>query len=438
MIYISNDIISINGGLVMKDNQIEELIKAEKKRQTDGLELIPSENYVSSDVLQALGSVFTNKYSEGYPGRRYYGGQENTDQIEQLAIDRAKKLFKADHANVQPHSGAQANEAVYYAWCEPGDTILAMDLAHGGHLTHGAPVTRSAREYNFIRYGIKNIDTGEIDYEEIRQLALKHKPKIILAGFSAYPRELDYEKFAEIGNEVGAMLMADMSHIAGLIVSGVAKNPFDYGFHVITTTTHKTLRGPRGGLILSRGIVGNPLKKPEKTLENLPTLIDRAVFPGTQGGPHMHTIAAKAVAFGEALQPEFKDYAEQIVKNAKRLAEELQKRGFKLVTGGTSNHLILADIHSSFGIDGKEAEIAMDKIGLTLNANAIPDDPLPRFRPSGIRLGTPAVTTRGAKEDDMEKIAEWMRQSIDNRDNDDELAELRKEVVEFCHTLRDI
>ena len=438
MIYISNDIISINGGLVMKDKQIEELIKAEKKRQTDGLELIPSENYVSSDVLQALGSVFTNKYSEGYPGRRYYGGQENTDQVEQLAIDRAKKLFKADHANVQPHSGAQANEAVYYAWCEPGDTILAMDLAHGGHLTHGAPVTRSAREYNFIRYGIKNIDTGEIDYEEIRQLALKHKPKIILAGFSAYPRELDYGKFAEIGNEVGAMLMADMSHIAGLIVSGVAKNPFDYGFHVITTTTHKTLRGPRGGLILSRGIVGNPLKKPEKTLENLPTLIDRAVFPGTQGGPHMHTIAAKAVAFGEALQPEFKDYAEQIVKNAKRLAEELQKRGFKLVTGGTSNHLILADIHSSFGIDGKEAEIAMDKIGLTLNANAIPDDPLPRFRPSGIRLGTPAVTTRGAKEDDMEKIAEWMRQSIDNRDNDDELTELRKEVVEFCHTLRDI
>ena len=422
----------------MKDKKIEELIKAEKKRQTDGLELIPSENYVSSDVLQALGSVFTNKYSEGYPGRRYYGGQENTDQVEQLAIDRAKKLFKADHANVQPHSGAQANEAVYYAWCEPGDTILAMDLAHGGHLTHGAPVTRSAREYNFIRYGIKNIDTGEIDYEEIRQLALKHKPKIILAGFSAYPRELDYGKFAEIGNEVGAMLMADMSHIAGLIVSGVAKNPFDYGFHVITTTTHKTLRGPRGGLILSRGIVGNPLKKPEKTLENLPTLIDRAVFPGTQGGPHMHTIAAKAVAFGEALQPEFKDYAKQIVKNAKRLADELQKRDFKLVTGGTSNHLILADIHSSFGIDGKEAEIAMDKIGLTLNANAIPDDPLPRFRPSGIRLGTPAVTTRGAKEDDMEKIAEWMRQSIDNRDNDEALAELRKEVVEFCHALRDI
>lgn len=419
----------------MKDKQIEQLIKAEKIRQTDGLELIPSENYVSSDVLKALGSVFTNKYSEGYPGRRYYGGQENTDQIEQIAIDRAKQLFGADHANVQPHSGAQANEAVYYAWCEPGDTILAMDLAHGGHLTHGASVTRSAREYNFIRYGIKDVETGEIDYEEIRQLALKYKPKIILAGFSAYPRELDYEKFAEIGNEIGAMLMADMSHIAGLIVGGVAKNPFDYGFHVITTTTHKTLRGPRGGLILSRGVVGNPLKKPEKTLENLPTLIDRAVFPGTQGGPHMHTIAAKAVAFGEALQPEFKDYAEQIIKNAKKLAEELQKRDFKLVTDGTSNHLILADVYSSFGIDGKEAEIAMDKTGLTLNANAIPNDSLTRFRPSGIRLGTPAVTTRGAKEADMEKIAEWMKQAINHRGNEEKLDKLRQEVKHFCQTL---
>ena len=422
----------------MKDKQVEQLIKAEKNRQTDGLELIPSENYVSPDVLKALGSVFTNKYSEGYPGRRYYGGQENTDQIEQLAIDRAKTLFRADHANVQPHSGAQANEAVYYAWCEPGDTILAMDLAHGGHLTHGAPVTRSAREYNFIRYGIKDVETGEIDYEEIRRLALKHQPKIILAGFSAYPRELDYAKFAEIGNEVGAMLMADMSHIAGLIVGGVAKNPFDYGFHVITTTTHKTLRGPRGGLILSNGVVGNPLKRPEKTLENLPTLIDRAVFPGTQGGPHMHTIAAKAVAFGEALQPEFKNYARQIVKNTKKLAEELQKRDFKLVTGGTSNHLILADVYSSFGIDGKEAEIAMDKTGLTLNANAIPNDKLPRFRPSGIRLGTPAITTRGAQEDDMIKIAEWMKLAIDHRNNDEELAKLRREVRAFCQKLRGI
>ena len=396
----------------MKNQAIERLITAEIERQQTGLELIPSENYVSPDVLKALGSVFTNKYSEGYPGRRYYGGQHNTDQIEQLAIDRAKQLFGADHANVQPHSGAQANEAVYYAWCEPGDTILAMDLAHGGHLTHGAPVTRSAREYNFVRYGIKDVKTGEIDYEEIRRLALEHQPKIILAGFSAYPRELDYAKFAEIGHEVGAMLMADMAHIAGLIVGGVAKNPFDYGFHVITTTTHKTLRGPRGGLILSKGVVGNPLKRPEKTLENLPTLIDRAVFPGTQGGPHMHTIAAKAVAFGEALRPEFTAYAQQIVKNAAVLADELKRGGLKLVTGGTSNHLVLADVYGSFGIDGKAAQERLEASGITTNANAIPNDTLPPFRPSGLRLGTPAVTTRGMTETDIKQIAEWIITAI--------------------------
>ena len=396
----------------MEDQAIERLIAAEIERQQAGLELIPSENYVSSDVLKALGSVFTNKYSEGYPGRRYYGGQHNTDQIEQLAIDRAKQLFGADHANVQPHSGAQANEAVYYAWCEPGDTILAMDLAHGGHLTHGAPVTRSAREYNFVRYGIKDVETGEIDYEAIRELALKHRPKIILAGFSAYPRELDYAKFAEIGREVGAMLMADMSHIAGLIVGGQAKNPFDYGFHVITTTTHKTLRGPRGGLILSKGVVGNPLKRPEKTLENLPTLIDRAVFPGTQGGPHMHTIAAKAVAFGEALRPEFAAYAQQIVKNAAVLADELKRGGLKLVTGGTSNHLVLADVYGSFGIDGKTAQERLEASGITTNANAIPNDTLPPFRPSGLRLGTPAVTTRGMKEAEIKQITELIIAAI--------------------------
>ena len=400
----------------MQDTQVADLIAAEIKRQQLGIEMIPSENYVSPDVLKALGSVFTNKYSEGYPGRRYYGGQDNTDQIEQLAIDRAKKLFGADHANVQPHSGAQANEAVYYAWCEPGDTILAMDLAHGGHLTHGAPVTRSAREYTFIRYGIKDVETGEIDYQEIRRLALKHRPKIILAGFSAYPRELDYAKFAEIGNEVGAMLMADMSHIAGLIVGGVAKNPFDYGFHVITTTTHKTLRGPRGGLILSKGVVGNPLKRPEKTLENLPTLIDRAVFPGTQGGPHMHTIAAKAVAFGEALRPEFAAYAQQIVTNAAVLANELKRGGLKLVTGGTSNHLVLADVYGSFGIDGKTAQERLEASGITANANAIPNDTLPPFRPSGLRLGTPAVTTRGMKENEIKQIAEWIITAIQTDD----------------------
>lgn len=400
----------------MQDTQVADLIAAEIKRQQSGIEMIPSENYVSTSVLKALGSVFTNKYSEGYPGRRYYGGQENTDQIEQLAIDRAKQLFGADHANVQPHSGAQANEAVYYAWCEPGDTILAMDLAHGGHLTHGAPVTRSAREYTFVRYGIKDVETGEIDYEEIRRLALEHRPKIILAGFSAYPRELDYAKFAEIGNEVGAMLMADMSHIAGLIVGGVAKNPFDYGFHVITTTTHKTLRGPRGGLILSKGVVGNPLKRPEKTLENLPTLIDRAVFPGTQGGPHMHTIAAKAVAFGEALRPEFTEYAQQIVKNAAVLADELKRGGLKLVTGGTSNHLVLADVYGSFGIDGKTAQERLEASGITANANAIPNDTLPPFRPSGLRLGTPAVTTRGMTEAEVKQIAKWIIAAITAED----------------------
>ncbi len=400
----------------MQDTQVADLIAAEIKRQQLGIEMIPSENYVSTSVLKALGSVFTNKYSEGYPGRRYYGGQENTDQIEQLAIDRAKQLFGADHANVQPHSGAQANEAVYYAWCEPGDTILAMDLAHGGHLTHGAPVTRSAREYTFVRYGIKDVETGEIDYEEIRRLALEHRPKIILAGFSAYPRELDYAKFAEISNEVGAMLMADMSHIAGLIVGGVAKNPFDYGFHVITTTTHKTLRGPRGGLILSKGVVGNPLKRPEKTLENLPTLIDRAVFPGTQGGPHMHTIAAKAVAFGEALRPEFTEYAQQIVKNAAVLADELKRGGLKLVTGGTSNHLVLADVYGSFDIDGKTAQERLGASGITANANAIPNDTLPPFRPSGLRLGTPAVTTRGMTEAEVKQIAKWIITAITAED----------------------
>jgi glycine hydroxymethyltransferase len=416
----------------MKDTAIERLIAAEEQRQREGLELIPSENYVSRDVLTAMGSVFTNKYSEGYPGKRYYGGQENTDKVEELAIERAKQLFKADHANVQPHSGAPANEAVYSAWLEPGDTVLAMDLSHGGHLTHGAPVTRSAHLYNFIRYKMKDIETGEIDYDELRELAIKHKPKIILAGFSAYPRELDYAQFAAIGNEVGALLMADMAHIAGLIAGGVATNPFDHGFHVITTTTHKTLRGPRGGLILSKGIVGNPLKAPEKTLENIPTLIDRAVFPGMQGGPHMHIIAAKAVAFGEALKPEFKTYAAQIVKNAKRLSEAMLDQGFNLVTGGTDNHLILADVHKAFNVDGKIAEEALDAIGLTLNKNAVADDPLPPFRPSGIRLGTPAITTRGMVVEHMDRIADWMRQAIDHHDDTKTLNMLRKDVTAFA------
>ena len=420
-----------NDKKVLNDAQIAQYIAGEEQRERDGLELIPSENYVSRDVLTALGSIFTNKYAEGYPGRRYYGGQEFTDQVEQLAIDRAKELFHADHANVQPHSGAPANEAVYSAWLEPGDTVIAMDLSHGGHLTHGAPVTRSAQLYNFVRYKMKDTSTGEIDYEALRALALEHKPKIILAGFSAYPRELDYDKFVAIGNEVGALLMADMAHIAGLIAGGVADNPLDHGFHVMTTTTHKTLRGPRGGLILTKGVVGNPLRAPEKTIENIPTLIDRAIFPGMQGGPHMHVIAAKAVAFHEAMQPEFKQYAAQVVKNASVLADALQARGFQLITGGTSNHLILADVYKSFGIDGKAAEQALDSIGLTMNANAIPDDALPPFRPSGLRLGTPALTTRGLKEEHMERIADWMKQAIDARENPERLNELHEEVVGF-------
>jgi glycine hydroxymethyltransferase len=414
----------------MQDQVIAELIAAEEKREREGLELIPSENYVSREVMTAIGSIFTNKYSEGFPGKRYYGGQVNTDQVEQLAIDRAKQLFGADHANVQSHSGAPANEAVYHAWMEPGDTIMGMELSHGGHLTHGRPGTISAKLFNFVRYGIKDIETGEIDYDLMRDIAIKAKPKIILAGFSSYPRELDYEKFAAIGNEVGAVLMADTAHIAGLIAAGVLANPFDYGFHIITTTTHKTLRGPRGAMILSKGTVSNPLKPIDKTIENLPTLIDRAVFPGLQGGPHMHVIAAKAVAFREAGTPEFKQYAEQTLRNAKVLADKMMEQGFKLITNGTDNHMILADV-TSLGIDGKVAEETLDKIGLTLNKNVVPDDPLPPFRPSGIRLGTPALTTRGLKEKDMERVAHWMKKAIDARNDEKKLANLHNEVTAF-------
>jgi len=415
----------------MNDPIIRDLIAAEQRRQASMLTLIPSENHASKQVLDALGSVLSDKYSEGYPGKRYYGGQEYTDKIETIAIQRAASLFRADHANVQPHSGAQANEAVYHGWLEPGDTVLAMDLGHGGHLTHGHPVTVLAKQYNFIRYGMKDTATGEIDYDQLRALAKKHKPKIILAGFSAYPRELDYAKFAEIGEEVGAVLMADMAHISGLIAGGALKNPFDFGFHIMTTTTHKTLRGPRGGMVLSKGTAGNPLKKPAKTIENLPTIIDRTVFPGVQGGPQMHAIAAKAVAFHEAAQPEFATYAKQVVANAKQLANELLTRGFQLVTGGTDNHLILLNVHQSFGIDGNEAEVAMEKIGLIMNKNAVPDDTLPPFRPSGLRLGTPAITSRGFVEDDMAQLAELMQNAIEHRSDDKKLALLKGHVDEL-------
>ena len=416
----------------MNDKEIYDLIKAEEIRQLEGLELIPSENYVSKDVMLALGSVFTNKYSEGYPGRRYYGGQHNTDQLETIAINRAKKLFRADHANVQSHSGAQANEAVYHAWLEPGDKVLAMELSHGGHLTHGAPVTILAKQYQFIRYGMKDVETGEIDYDNLRRLALEHRPKILLAGFSAYPRNLDYRKFVEIGNEIGAVLMADMAHIAGLIAGGVLDNPLDYGFHVMTATSHKTLRGPRGGIILTKGNVGNPLKPLDKTIENLPTLIDRMVFPGLQGGPHMNVIAAKAVCFGEASTPEYRDYAQQILDNAKELSIQLMNKGFKLITNGTDNHLMLIDIFSSFGIDGDEAEKTLDKVGLNLNKNSIPFDTLPPFKPSGIRLGTPAITTRGLKTKDMTTVAEWMLLSLEARNENVKLDRIAEEVKNFA------
>lgn len=422
------------------------IIEKEKQRQSEGLELIPSENYVSENVLKAMGSILTNKYSEGYPKLRYYGGNENIDQAETLAIERAKQLFHADHANVQPHSGANANEAVYFAWCKPGDTILAMSLPAGGHLTHGSPVTRSAKIYNFVGYGVT--EDGDIDYDELEKLALEHQPQIILVGYSAFMKIPDFDRVAKVAAKVAeqsgheVLLMADMAHVAGLIAGGVHPNPLEHGFHVMTSTTHKTLRGPRGGLIVSMGKVGNPLKKTERKLENIPTLIDRAVFPGTQGGPLEHVIAAKAVAFEEDLQPEFKNYAANIVKNAKALAEALKVEGFKLQGDGTDNHLILVDVRSSFGIDGKLYEYALDKIGLTLNANALPTDKGAAFRPSGVRLGTPAMTTRGLGPDEMEQIAKWMKQVAEIcakagdkkglANYDGELDKLHKEVKELA------
>ncbi len=417
----------------MNDEEIAALIAAEEQRQREGLELIPSENYVSRDVLTAMGSVFTNKYSEGYPGKRYYGGQLNTDKLEIIAIDRAKKLFGSDHANVQPHSGAPANIAVYQAWLQPGDTVLAMKLDHGGHLTHGHPVTSSAKLYNFVRYGIKDVETGEIDYDAMRAVALKERPKILLAGFSGYPRNLDYKKFADIAAESGSMLMADMAHIAGLIAGGVLPNPLDAGFHVMTTTTHKTLRGPRGGMILSNGTVGNPLRAPEHTIENLPTLIDREIFPGFQGGPHMHTIAAKAIALREASQPEFKLYAQAILDNAQALADALISRGFKLVTNGTDNHMIMIDVPTSIkGLDGRQAQDILDEVGLNANCNSIPDDTLPPFRPSGLRLGTPAITTRGLKPDDMDLVAAWIKDALKHHKDSKKLDMIAAEVRDFA------
>ncbi len=407
--------------LQQEDKAVYDALMGEMARQRDGMELIASENYISPAVLEVMGSVFNNKYSEGYPGKRYYGGQEFTDQVETLAINRAKELFGAGHANVQPHAGAPANVATYFALLEPGDTIMGMDLSHGGHLTHGHPVTYITKIFKFVRYKMRDPETGEIDYDEMRKVALAEKPKIILAGFSAYPRELNYAKMKEIAQEVGAYTMADMAHIAGLIAGKALRNPFDDGFDIITTTTHKTLRGPRGGMILTRE-------------EELGKKIDKMVFPGFQGGPIMQMVAAKAVAFGEALKPEFRDYATQVIKNSKHLAQFLMGKGVKLVTNGTDNHMMLIDCVTSWGLPGGEVEHLLDSVGITLNKNMIANDPRKPMDPSGVRLGTPAITTRGMKEKEMEMLGTFMLTAIEKRADESALKELHDEVITFCRT----
>ncbi|MFC1616158.1 serine hydroxymethyltransferase [Patescibacteria group bacterium] len=398
-----------------QDEDIFNSIELEKKRQSEGIELIPSENYTSGAVMEACGSILTNKYSEGYPGKRYYGGQENVDKIENIAIERAKKLFGAEHANVQPYSGSPANSEVYFALLEFGDTVMGLKLDHGGHITHGLPIAFSGKAYNFIPYEV-NKETGYIDMDEVHKLAIKHKPKLIIAGFTAYPRDIEWKKFKEIADEVGAIAMADISHTAGLVAAGALESPVPY-FDVVTTTTHKTLRGPRGAMIMCK-------KKYAKD-------IDRAVFPGMQGGPHDHIIAGKAIAFKEALQPDFKEYANQVIKNAKHLAEKLMEKGFKLISDGTDTHLILVDLTNK-DVTGKEAQNRLDEVGITLNKNTIPGEPRSPFDPSGIRLGTPAITTRGMKEAEMEKIADWIDRVISDINNTELLLIIKKEVKGMC------
>lgn len=403
-----------------QDEEVFKALEGEERREESGVEMIPSENYVSRAVREANGSVMTNKYSEGYPGKRYYGGQTFTDQVETLAIERAKKLFNCQFANVQPLSGAPANVAMYFALMEPGDTVLGMDLSHGGHLTHGHPTTSINKVFNFVRYKMKDPDTGEIDYDELAKVAREHRPKIILAGFSAYSRELNYAKMKAIAEEVGAYTVADMAHIAGLIAGGAARNPFDDGFDVITTTTHKTLRGPRGGMILTR------------ESEEIATKINKAVFPGLQGGPHMNAVAAKAVAFGEALTPAFKEYAAQILKNAKAMEAVFAREGVRMLGGGTSNHLILADVFGSLGVTGKEAETVLDEVGITLNKNMIADETRTAMDPSGIRFGTPAMTTRRMKEGEATRLAEIMVETLRHKDDAAKKETWRAEVRALC------
>ena len=397
------------------DREIFDAIEMEKQRQQSNLEMIASENHTSVAVMEAMGSVMTNKYAEGYPAHRYYGGCQYVDIAESLAIERAKKLFGAEHANVQPHSGAQANMAVYFALLEPGDTVMGMDLSNGGHLTHGSPVNASGRLYHFVSYGV-NSETQLIDYDEVRALALKHKPKMIVAGASAYPRIIDFKRFSEIAREVGAYLFVDMAHIAGLVAAGFHPSPVPYA-DVVTTTTHKTLRGPRGGLILCR--------------EKYAKAIDKAVFPGMQGGPLMHVIAAKAVALKEALQPGFKAYAEQIVKNCHALSNELVKTGFNLVSGGSDNHLILIDVRNK-GLTGKAAEKVLDTVHITVNKNTVPNETESPFVTSGIRLGTAALTTRGMKEEEMRVIAQVMADALSNPDDEAVIADCNKRIAALC------
>lgn len=403
--------------LQSSDPEVFDAVIGEERRQREGLELIPSENYAFPEVYATNGSVFANKYAEGYPGRRYYGGQQFTDRIETLAIERAKRLFRAEHANVQPLSGSPMNQAVYMACLAPGDTVLAMDLSHGGHLTHGAPVSCMGRIFNFVRYKTSGSD-GHIDYDAVLETAWQVKPKIVLCGHSSYPREIDYARFRAIGDAVGALCMADVSHVGGLIAGGALANPLDAGFDILTTTTHKSLRGPRGGMILSKA--------------SLAQKIDAAVFPGMQGGPHMNAVAGIAVTLKLAAEPAFKSYAAQVVRNARVLAQELIAQGCTLITGGTENHLMVINTVQSFDIDGRIAETALDLAGLTVNKQVIPDDPRPPLRPSGIRLGTPALTTRGMKEEQMKQVAAWMVKALRSPADEAKLRAIHEEVRALC------
>jgi glycine hydroxymethyltransferase len=411
------------------DPEIYQAIVNELERQRNGLEMIPSESYVSPAVLRAMGSILTDKYSEGYPYKRYYGGQTNTDVVESLAIERAKKIFNVSHANVQPYSGSPANQAVYFALCEPGDTIMGLDLRHGGHLTHGWNVNFSAKYYKSVSYGVGS--NGYIDFDQVRQIAKKEKPKLIWAGATAYPREYDYKSFAEIAKEVGAFFAADIAHVIGLIIAGVHASPVGHA-DVITSTTHKTLRGPRAGIILCNGNPSEPLKAtPPITKENIPTLIDRAIFPGLQGGPHEHIIAGIAVALKEAQTQEFIESNKMIIKTCKIIADKLLENGFNLISGGTDNHLILMDVTNK-NIDGKEAEEALDKIGISVNKNAVPNDPRPPYSPSGIRLGTPCMVIRGMAEEEAKIIGGCISETLQNAKDENIINKNKKIINELC------